>query len=167
MKPNVFLPLILFGFVGWNTCSAEEASLRVTSTTPDVNINIRSNGAYAIKLPVLQFEFRIDAACSAGLMPESVLLSVADTRKRIAANDLDSTADGSITMRIPAKQLAPLSAEGFCVEADDGAKQEAVTVRGILSAQAALLCADETEQQVTYASRSLDVTLTCDASSKE
>jgi hypothetical protein len=171
MKPHRILPFVLISFlinfIGWNTGSAEEAALRVTPTTPDVNIKVRSNDGYAIRLPVLQYEFLIEAVCAAGFMPESVMLSVADTRKRVAAIDLGEGPDASITMRIPAKQIAPLSAEGFCLASDNNNKLEAVTVRGVLSAQASLLCTDDEDQQITYASQSLDVTLSCDTDPAE
>ena len=175
MKPPNFLPFVLIGFlinfpisvIGSSTSRAEEAALSVTPTTPDVNIRKRSNDRYAIRLPVLQYEFHIEAVCAAGFAPESVMLSVADTRKRVAAIDLENGPDTRITMRIPAKQIAPLSAEGFCLASDNNSRQEAVTVRGVLSAQASLICADDEDQQITYASQSLDVTLTCDASPAE
>ena len=175
MQPHNFLPVVLIsflissliGFIGSSTSRAEEAALLVTPTTPDVNIKLRSNDRYAIRLPVLQYEFHIEAVCAAGFMPESVMLSVADTRKRVAAIDLGEGPDTSITMHIPAKQIAPLSAEGFCLASDNNSNQEAVTVRGVLSAQASLLCADDEDQQITYASQSLDVTLNCDPSPAE
>jgi len=74
---------------------------------------------------------------------------------------LDS--DSAFSMKIPASQIAPLSVEGFCLTSESGGQQESerVTVRGILSAQASLLCSGDEDQRLMYASRSLDVTLNC------
>ena len=150
---------------GSDVCDADEAALLVTPTTPDINVEIRAHDRYKIKLPGLQYAFRIEASCASGLMPDSMLLSVADTRKRISASDIQS----DIMINIPAGQIAPLTVEGFCLASSDSDqhKNDRVTVRGVLSAQASLLCSGENGQQITYASQALDVTLTCEVKRTE
>jgi len=167
MKPIAFLPFILIQMVAWSICDAEDTELRLTSTTPDVHITQRSNDRKAIVLPDLQYEIRVEAVCAAGFLPESIMLSVADTRKRVAAADLDSRPDASISLRIPAKQIPPLSVAEFCLESDEGGEQNGLTVRGVLSAQVSLLCTADIERKITYASHSLDINLACGPSSSE
>lgn len=164
MKPfTLQLTALLLLFASAQS-NADEASLRVTPTTPAISITLREHDRLAIELPELQYEFQVEARCAPGLAPDSMMLSVADTRKRVAISDTQPASDSGISMSIPAAQIAPLSVEGFCVNARDRERspQESVTVRGVLSAQASLVCSDEDGQQITYASQSLDVTLACE-----
>jgi hypothetical protein len=167
--PLSFLLIASVGLFGWEACRAEEAALLVTPTTPDINIKIRSHDRRAISLPSLQYAFQFAASCVSGLVPDSILLSVADTRKRVSASNTRYDSDAGITITVPAGQIAPLTVEGFCLEPNDRNPDELdqVTVRGVLSAQASLLCSGENDQEITYASQSLDVTLTCDAEQSE
>ena len=169
MKSLTLLPFLFVTLFGSRICDADEAALLVTPTTPDINVEIRAHDRYKIKLPGLQYAFRIEASCATGLMPDSMLLSVADTRKRIPASDIQSDSESDIVIDIPAGQIAPLTVEDFCLASSDNHqhKNDRVTVRGLLSAQASLLCSGENGQQITYASHALDVTLTCEAERTE
>ena len=155
--------ILLVAFFASAIVAADETNLVVSSSTPDVNISSRASDRFAIRLPGLQYEFQFELGCEAGYEPDSVLLSVADTRKRFAVNEMPLDSDSGISMKIPASQIAPLSIEGFCLASESGGKQRSdrVTVRGILSAQASLLCSGDEDQRLMYASRSLDVTLKC------
>ena len=139
--------------------AADETSLVVSSSTPDVNIKTRPSDRYSIRLPGLLYEFQLELGCEAGYKPDSVLLSIADTKKRFAVNEMPLDSGADFSMKVPASQIAPLSVEGFCLASESGADR--VTVRGILSAQASLLCSGDEDQQLMYASQSLDVTLNC------
>jgi hypothetical protein len=172
MKPFTALPILLLalvGLFGQEACRAEEAALLVIPTTPDINIKLRTHDRSAIRLPSLLYAFEFAASCVSGLVPDSILLSVADTRKRVSASNTRNDSDAGITITVPAGQIAPLTVEGFCLESNDRDPDEPdqVTVRGVLSAQASLLCSGENGQDITYASQSLDVTLSCDAEPSE
>lgn len=160
MKNPRILLLVIFAST---IIAADESALVVSSSTPDVNIKTRTSDRYSIRLPALQYEFQLEIDCEAGYEPDSVLLSVADTRKRFAVNEMPSDSDSGFSLKIPASQIAPLSVEGFCLASGSGGQQETdrVTVRGILSAQVSLLCSGDDDQQLMYASQSLDVTLNC------
>ena len=157
------LIIILLSAVGSAHCIAEEALLSVNSNTPDIDVRLRSSDRSLIRLPRLNYAFQIDARCPTGQSPRSMFISIADTRKRLSATELRESAEAGITISIPAKQIAPLTVESFCVEEDGSSRQqhEPITVRGALSAQAALLCSDDSDEKMVYASRSLDITLNC------
>ena len=154
------LHILLLALFASTIVTADETSLVVSSSTPDVNIKTRPSDRYSIRLPGLQYEFQLELNCEAGYEPDSVLLSIADTKKRFAVNEMPSDTGDGFSMKIPASQIAPLSVEGFCLASESGVAQ--VTVRGILSAQASLLCSGDEDQRLMYASQSLDVTLNCD-----
>jgi len=158
-------PLILFlvSAFGSTCCVAEDAVFSVESNTPDIDVQLRSSDRSLIRLPQLKYKFRISAGCPNGLSPLSMFVSIADTRKRVSGAELLASADSGLTISIPAKQIAPLTVESFCVSEDelDRQRHEPVTIQGALSAQAALLCSDDSNEQMIYASRSLDITLNC------
>ena len=157
------LILVLLSAFGATYCIAEEAILSVDSNTPDIDVRLRSSDRSLIRLPKLNYAFHIDARCPTGQSPRSMFISIADTRKRLSGTELLESAEAGITVSVPAKQIAPLTVESFCVEEDALNRQQhkPVTVRGALSAQAALLCSDDSDEKMVYASRSLDITLNC------
>ena len=140
--------------------AGEEPQLLVSASVPVVELIPRSSNAQLIRLPKLSYDFKIRSSCAEGLNIQSVMISVADTRKKVMADKLASQDEAIIPMAIPAKQIAPVNVADFCRAGgnfDPGLK----TVTGALSAQASMLCADESEEQVTFVSASLDVTLSC------
>lgn len=143
--------------------NADETTLVVSSTTPAVNVKARASDRYSIRLPGLHYNFQLEIDCATGYEPDSVLLSIADTRKRFNFADPKADSDDRFSIKIPAAQIAPLSVEGFCLDIGDGGQRESeqITIRGILSAQASLLCSGKEDQRQTYASQALNVTLIC------
>ena len=144
----------------------EDPRLLVSASVPVVELTPRSRNAPLIRLPKLSYDFRIRSSCTEGLNLQYVMISVADTRKKIMADELANKTEAVIPMTIPAKQIAPLNVADFCRvgstyndgnDYDQGLK----TVTGALSAQASMLCADEKVEQVTFVSASLDVSLSC------
>jgi len=160
---RISLILVLVSTFGSMLCIAGDAIFSVNSNTPDIDVRLRANDRSLIRLPQLDYAFDIDARCPAGLLPQSMFISIADTRKRLSGTELLAITDTGITISIPAKQIAPLSVESFCVRDDaiDRQQHEAITVLGALSAQATLLCSDDSDEKMIYASRSLDITLNC------
>ena len=151
-------------FVGWFVPGyAEDSFLRISANTPEISINIRANDRQAAELPELQYTFRFEPRCGNGKTPRSILLSIADTRKTLSGNGLRAAAE--ITMKISPGQIAPLSLKGFCLNPDEPGQNVAthITVHGVMSAQAALLCSDDDSEQIIYAAQALDLTLHCTA----
>lgn len=117
-----------------------------------------------MRLPTLSFEFTVDASCSDGKAPDSLSLSIADTR---VTNSLDSDTGSrlELTVSVPAAQIGPIAVNQFCAaDNPDSVQDERATLRipAVLSAQAALLCASESGNEMIYTSESLDVLLRCD-----
>ena len=88
---------------------------------------------------------------------------MADTRKRIPAAEFVATEVLSVSMTIPSRQIAPLMVDDFCLAGEqmEYHDSDTVIVRGTLSVQAALRCLSGDEEQVTWASHSLDVKIEC------
>lgn len=94
-------------------------------------------------------------------------LSVADTRKAFDGDQFGEDGLRSFGLRVPARQIAPMAVEEFCIAAPDPAQPTQLTVSGALSAHASLLCGDDTEQKMTYVTRPLDVVLECGSGDAE
>jgi hypothetical protein len=149
-------------------------TLNVTASEPQIHISRRAGRRDYLHLPSLEYAFLLSARCGAEFEPLSVSLSIADSRKSLPANHLAELASGvELKMTVPAKQLAPLAIENFCVENEDEKKPDTasteatVLVHAIYSAQASLLCGNDDQQQIVYASRPLDVTLICGAKDEQ
>ena len=150
-------------------------SLIISPSMPRVDISVRNPGRKYFHLPMLEFSFEITANCSALFSPRSVSLNIADSRETISIDEsAGSMADVQLLLNVPAKQLAPLIVENFCVtpisdESQDDARRNAssneenMIVRSVLSVQAALLCVNEDKQEMVYQSKPLDITLVCNA----
>lgn len=139
--------------------------LDVSASTPDVTIRTRPPGRNFIRLPALEFRFAILARCQAARRPTAISLSIADTHVSALAGAPDSGAAIELTVSIPAEQIGPVAVATFCE--NDGADQAtdvplSVRIPSVLSAQAAMLCADDTSSQMTYTSKPLDVMIYCE-----
>lgn len=150
-----------------------EGELHVRADTPVVNVEKRDDGRNFMRLPSLTYELDIAKKCGGDLEPAVLSLSVADTRRTFKAEDFAEGENLAIRFAVPAAQIGPIAVESFCAraatqeseaeaEAEQGTGEaESMTVPAVLSLQASLLCASETENRITYASTSLDVTLEC------
>jgi len=144
--------------------SAEPDALTIEANTPVVEIGSRTAGRNFVRLPSLQYGIELNAQCTTGFLPKAMSLSVADTRKTLNNNDI-STETTTTILTVPASQIAPVAVDGFCIAdaEDQSAENDTLTITSVLSLQASLLCANETESRMTYASSGLDITLVCRA----
>ena len=138
--------------------SVESGTLVVNADTPIVEIGARPPGRNFMRLPSLSYKFELMSNCAAGLTPQAISLSIADTRKSLAPDSITHDSSTLISLRIPASQIGPIAVEGFCVTANE---QESLRIQAVLSVQAALLCGNDADSRMVYASKSLDVTLSC------
>ena len=144
--------------------TVDTENLVLNADTPVVEVGRRSAGRNFMRLPSLEYQFDLTANCPAGLTVTSISLSIADTRKSLATNDISSDETTVLKMTIPASQIGPIAVDGFCVAPDE---QGTIRLPAVLSVQASLLCANEEARQMIYMSRPLDVMLSCKIAEKE
>ena len=136
----------------------------VSADTPVVETDRQAAGRNFMRLPSLEYRFDLAASCPESFEAKTISLSIADTRTSLATNEISSDGLTSLTMTIPASQIGPVAVDGICVATDS---QESIRIPAVLSLQASLLCANDEDSQMTYVSRSLDVTLMCKSAQDE
>lgn len=147
-----------------STSIAWADELALSANTPEVSISTRPAGRNFMRLPALKYDFAVDASCGDGLSPESLSLSIADTRVTNSLNN-DTGPRVELSVNVPASQIGPIAVDQFCsTDSTDSGEDGHATLRvpAVLSAQAALMCFSESGNEMTYASESLDVLLRCD-----
>lgn len=166
MSPARISVLVLF-FVLLSTTGKSEStadgSLVVMADTPMAEVLPRQASGKFIRLPSLEYVFRLRASCTGDRVPASLLLSVADTRETLDAEDLAAETPLQITLQIPSDQIGPIGVKDFCHIDDHGSDGSAqLTLSAVLSAHASLRCESDTGQSVIYVSKALDVSLICE-----
>lgn len=131
---------------------AVEASPAAAEITP------RPSPRGYLSLPTLEFALTINATCNSDGSPESVTISVADTRNRVP---VDGDVPLELKLSLPSQQASPIRAEGFCRDDDKSATDRILHVDDAFTARLSLRCQDEDGQSVVYATVPLAVTLTC------
>lgn len=140
---------------------ASADNLVLSPDTPVVSVSTRPAGRNFMRLPNLEYAFRIEAHCSADDSPKSVSLSIADTRISLGTDSLANEGPIEISVEIPAGQIGPVATSDFCVVGASG--NERLRIASVLSAQASMLCGEDDDGTMTYASAALDVVVDCEA----
>ena len=139
--------------------------IRVTADVPTVTVSPRQAGRMTMHLPSLTYALTVSVDCEANWQPDSVSISVADSRASLNAEQLQADRELNLELMVPSNQIAPLRIEKFCIagsqEMSDAANQNSVMVSGVMSAQASLRCATESAQSTMYVTKPLDVLLEC------
>jgi hypothetical protein len=101
--------------------------------------------------------------CDESWNPDSVLISVADSRVSFNAEQLRARDSLQFELQVPSQQIGPLRLEQFCVanEQANTADDSTIIVQSVLSAHVSLLCASDSEQSIRYVAVPLDVSLEC------
>jgi len=142
--------------------TASAGELRLSASTPEVNVSTRPAGRNFMRLPSLRYEFVVESRCPEGLSPETLSLSIADTRVTKNQEDIASTAT-SLSVNVPASQIGPVAVEQFCTaESIEQEGRLSLRLSSVLSAQSSLLCVGDKGNDMTYASASLDIVLQCE-----
>jgi hypothetical protein len=147
---------------------------------PLVTVHGLPPGRYSVDLPDLEYALEIDARCADGAAPESLSVTVADTRARLTARELATGPVQRLVLKVPASQTAPLALDDFCpappAAAGDGASlpfrpageatasAPPLEVPDVLSAQVSLVCGEGEQRRVSWFSRPLAVKLACQPS---
>jgi hypothetical protein len=146
---------------------AVAGELEVSSNTPTVVISTRPAGRNFMRLPSLDYLFAIDAQCPAELQPSAITISIADTRVSLRGADLSVPMPLRIPVTVPASQIGPIPVDRYCTANQAETPEPNLPIPAVLSAQISLLCAGESDSEMTYASNSLDVVLQCVSASGE
>ena len=115
-----------------------------------------------VRLPDLSFHFTIDPRCGTGSVPESVLISVADTHSELPMETLADDDQAHADLDVPGAQLAPIAVDDFCPL--DGSGRTSLVVAGALTAQVSVHCSSGDDKTVHFHSQPLDIRLICGAS---
>ncbi len=164
-------PALLFGFVAAVRSVAFAAELEpvhdigISADVPTVTVAPRPAGRLSMRLPSLTYALTVTVECDANWQPDSVTISIADSRTSFNAEQLQADRELKLELRVPSNQIAPLRIEQFCISGEkakpDTADQNRITVPAVMSAQASLRCATESAQSIMYVTKPLDVMLEC------
>jgi hypothetical protein len=155
---SLLLATMALAVVAW---PAGPARLVVDVAPAVASIQPLAEGRRLLRLPALEFAFGIGAGCGPDQAVTSVSISVADTRKTLSGAEFRDDAVTNMTVRLPARQIAPIAVDDFCPETQS--ESSSLLIRDAVTAQVSLRCASAEEESITYASQSLDVTVVCDA----
>ncbi|MDJ0701257.1 MAG: hypothetical protein QNJ07_15525 [Woeseiaceae bacterium] len=160
MKRSISLTALLVLALLPSAGNGDSSRITAAFGTATISVSPMDDGRRQIELPALEYDFSIYVHCEAPAQSARLSISVADTRKRF---DLpDATASGSVneSLLIPARQLAPVITDGFCVDGDE-ASHNSLLVEGLLTSSLSLRCSAESEDTIHFASESLAVRLEC------
>ena len=116
-----------------------------------------------ISLPTLQYELRIEPRCAAEMQAESIFVSVADTRTRLDAGDIDGQRRIEVELTLPRRQIAPIAIQEFCRVSNAGISANRVLrIEDVVTAHLSLRCSGQEHNSIVYASQALDVDLRCE-----
>jgi hypothetical protein len=118
-----------------------------------------------VRLPAIEFQLRLAPYCAHGGKPESLSITIADTRKTLREEALQAVQTIDAAVLIPASQLAPFALQGFCV--DPASEGESTMITAALAAQVSLRCGRQSEASVVFAAESLDIRVDCIRSATE
>ncbi|HET6629219.1 MAG TPA: hypothetical protein VFG91_05565 [Woeseiaceae bacterium] len=151
---------------------------------PVVPLAATTPGRRFIELPTLEYRFEVQTACGSDSAPRSLSINIADSRLALSGAALESRAAGELVLTVPARQLAPVAVDDFCVAgstadgetagrpaadgtgalppaAADPEPRRLLTVPAVVSAQASLVCAGESGSTIRYVTQPLAVTFAC------
>lgn len=122
-------------------------------------IALQEGGRRLVELPELEFPLRVATHCAANGRPESVSITIADTRRTLRGEALQDAATVDVSVVVAATQLAPFSLQDFCI--DPAAEGQSTTLVSAFTAQASLRCAHGEQQSIVFAAEPLDIRVHC------
>ena len=122
-------------------------------------ISMHEGGRKLVNLPELEFGLKVTPRCAGRAQPESLSITVADTRTTLSGEALREGDPVDISLRISANQLAPVALQEFCIDPESAG--ESILLTSALTAQASLRCMREEKQSIVYAAEALDIRVDC------
>jgi hypothetical protein len=164
MNGRLHISLIhaLVATVAWPATGVLADELRIAANTPSVEVSTRTTSGNFMPLPALEYAFEVALSCSAPFEARGVSLSIADTRISLDESQLENASARRLSLTIPAGQIPPVRTENFCLaNHTEGDGEELLEIPAVLSVQGSLVCADEEQSRITYASTPLNVIVHC------
>lgn len=146
------LPALYFVFTEVDRLSVEAAPAVAV-------VALHEGGRKLVQLPELEFVLSVYSRCAANGRPESLSITIADTRATLRGESLQDSDTVDVPVRVSANQLAPFALHEFCT--DPGAEGDSITLSSALTAQASLRCARGEQQSIVFAAEPLDVRVYC------
>lgn len=122
-------------------------------------ISMHEGGRKLVHLPELEYMLKVSPRCAGGARPESLSVTIADTRKTLSGEALLAGDPVDMSMRISANQLAPFALQEFCTNQESAG--ESLLLTSALTVQASLRCARNEKQSIVYAAEALDIRADC------
>ncbi len=159
LHPVYLLPFLVFAA---GAVRAEAAALLEVDVEPaSAVVKPLPPGRKLVRLPELEYRINIRARCADDDTVESLSIGIADTRRTLGSDELAEPDTIVVEFTVPARQVAPLPVNRFCLAEGEGDQE--VLVDDAVTAHLSLRCANDTGTAITYASRPLAVALSCDA----
>ena len=112
-----------------------------------------------LRLPDLEFPVRIVARCGSGREPESISISIADTRVSFGRDAMSADAVLETSISVSSRQVAPIAVDGFCSAGNNPSKP--LLLPTALTLQISLRCVRDDRQSIAFRARALDVLVNC------
>jgi len=168
MRSLSILLLIAAAFVANPALSDTSTGISVTAQAAVVSVEPLPEGRRLIPLPTLEFALIVKPQCAPDMQVDSISISVADTRTTLGASEIGGQTDVVTSIAIPRRQVSPLAVEGFCrLNQDDDLNPSDLLVKGALTANVSMRCADDSKQTIVYTSQALDLSLHCASEEQE
>lgn len=146
------LPALYFVFT-------EVDRLNVDAEPAVAVIALQEGGRKLVQLPELEFLLSVSPRCAANGRPESVSITIADTRETLRGEALQTSTTVDVPVRVAANQLAPFTLREFCL--DPAAAGDSITLSSALTAHTSLRCARGEQQSIVFAAEPLDIRVDC------
>jgi hypothetical protein len=150
--------LALFAAVAAVSPSPARADIIVAAQEIEVTVTPRAARLRLVNLPALELGLRAAIRCNGDAV--SLTLSVADTFRTLARDELAGKRSAEVVLTVPAAQLALAASSGFCIAGDDESADE-LLVPGFATAHASLRCEDAGARSMHFASAPLKVRILC------
>lgn len=153
--------MLLLTFVG-SPDGGSGVRVGVDAKPARIEIPEQAPGRLMLRLPALEFPFRLAPRCPRGMTFDSLSIAIADSRHLYRADAFEGATAIETLLAVPAAQVAPLPLENVCTAGDPDAPRSTL-VPGVLTAHASLYCVHAAGEFVQYDALSLAVELACPA----
>ena len=157
------LPAIAVAFVTAAAQSEPDGRVDLDARPAVATIAPLPDDLRLVSLPSLQYALRIKPRCAAEMRAESIFVSIADTRKRLDASDIDGQRQVDMELILPQRQIAPIAIQNFCRAGSAGSSTNRVLrIKDVVTAHLSLRCVGDEHRSIVYTTQPLDVDLTCE-----